>query len=273
MAIVPSDIPIGALTVAREAAEAAGRMAIAYFRHGSPTTAGIDYKHGGSPVTEADLLVDAFLRERLMNAAPDFGWLSEETADAPARLNKRHVWVVDPIDGTKSFARGDPDWTIAVGLVRDGAPLAGFVYAPVTDEMFEAIPGRPALLNGHPIAVSRRAALAGARIAGPRPVLDALHASGAGIERAARIHSLALRIVRVADGTLDGGVAANGPHDWDLAAAHAILMAAGGVMLTAEGETPLYNRRSTRHDAVAMAGPELVEPLAAALGRRERSRS
>ena len=179
MAIVPSDIPTGALNVAREAAEAAGRMAIAYFRHGSQTTAGIDYKHGGSPVTEADLLVDLYLRERLMTAAPDFGWLSEETADAPARLKKRNVWVVDPIDGTKSFARGDPDWTIAVGLVRDGVPLAGFVYAPVSDEMFEATPGRPALLNGHPIQVSSCASLDKARIAGPRPVLDAIQGSGA----------------------------------------------------------------------------------------------
>lgn len=273
MAIVPSDIPTGALNVAREAAEAAGRMAIAYFRHGSQTTAGIDYKHGGSPVTEADLLVDAYLRERLMAAAPDFGWLSEETADAPARLKKRNVWVVDPIDGTKSFARGDPDWTIAVGLVRDGVPLAGFVYAPVSDEMFEATPGRPALLNGHPIQVSSCASLDKARIAGPRPVLDAIQGSGARFERAARIHSLAFRIVRVADGTIDGGVAANGPYDWDLVAAHAILTAAGGSILTASGETPRYNRPTPKHDAIAMAGPALIDLLADALGRRKHSKS
>jgi myo-inositol-1(or 4)-monophosphatase len=273
MAIVPSDIPTGALTVAREAAEAAGRMAIAYFRHGSATTAGIDYKQGGSPVTEADLLVDAFLRERLMHAAPDFGWLSEETADAPARLKKRHVWVVDPIDGTKSFVRGEPDWTIAVGLLRDGLPLAGFVYAPVTDEMFEATPGRPALLNGHPIQVSSCATLQAARVAGPKPLLDSMQGAGARFERAARIHSLAFRIARVADGTVDGGVAAFGPHDWDLVAAHAILSAAGGSMLTAGGETLRYNRQSTKHDSIAMAGPGLIDELTEALGRRKTGKS
>src|SRR4029078_4892234 len=102
---------------------------------------------------------------------------------------------------------------------------------------------------------------------------DAIQGSGARFERAARIHSLAFRIVRVADGTIDGGVAATGPYDWDLVAAHAILNAAGGSILTASGETPRYNRPTPKHDAIAIAGTAPIELLGGALGRPNRSHS
>jgi myo-inositol-1(or 4)-monophosphatase len=252
------------LPLARAAVREAGALALASFRPGAHTAAEIFYKQGGSPVTQADLAVDALLKQRLRAAAPGFGWLSEETADTPERLSRREIWVVDPIDGTRAFARGDADWSVAVGLVSAGAPVAGFVYAPVSDDMFEAAPGGPALLNGRPIRVSSYPALAGALVGGPRGPLDRLQAQ-MGWRIAARVHSLALRLAYVADGRLDAAIAADNAHDWDIAAVHAILLAAGGVLLSSVGEPPRYNRTSTVHPALA-AGPQtLATPLAALL--------
>ncbi len=102
-------------------------------------------KAGDSPVSEADMAVDALLKERL--AMPGIGWLSEETEDNAARLESRRVWIADPIDGTRSYIAGFPDWTIAVGLVEDGRPILGCVFAPVTDEMFFAEIGKGATCN------------------------------------------------------------------------------------------------------------------------------
>ncbi|MCZ0736093.1 inositol monophosphatase family protein, partial [Phreatobacter sp. AB_2022a] len=101
-------------------AEEAGRMALDYARRGVKTWT----KGHSSPVTEADIAIDRFLKERLGAARPDFGWLSEETADDPARLARREVFIVDPIDGTRAFAGGLPDWTISIAVVRDGRPVA-----------------------------------------------------------------------------------------------------------------------------------------------------
>ncbi|GGH11939.1 hypothetical protein GCM10007036_09360 [Alsobacter metallidurans] len=262
MAPKPSHIPEGALEAARAAAIEGGKLALSFFRHGAATSADVSYKDGGSPVTEADLAVDRFLKARLMDLAPHFGWLSEETADDPSRLDRRHVWVVDPIDGTRSFARGDTDWTIALGLVEDGIAVAGFVYAPVQDVMYEALPGGPALRNGAPIRASGHGAIAQARIAGPGPILDAMEAARTPFRRMPRIHSLAYRLVHVADGSVDGALASGKAHDWDLAAAHAIVTAAGAVIETPSGVSPTYNRTSTMHEPIAVAGAALAGDLA-----------
>ncbi len=267
MAATPSDIPIEMLARARKAALEGGRMALRYFRSGAPTSAAIMYKEGGSPVTEADLAVDSFLREELRAAAPGFGWLSEETADTAERLAHDHVWVVDPIDGTRAFARGDADWTIAIGIVSHGIPVAGFIVAPVSGDLYEAVPGGPAMLNGSAVRVAGRAELAGARIAGPRPMLDAMDAMNLPFSRTPRIHSLAYRFAQVADGRIDGAVASGRAHDWDLAAAHAILEAAGAAVLDVSGHAPRYNRPSTTHPPVTAASPALAARLANLLAR------
>jgi len=267
MAVAPTDISTLALDTARGAATEAGRMALSYFRRGGRTSADIQYKDGGSPVTEADLAVDAYLRRTLTAAAPDFGWLSEETLDDAQRLDRAVVWVVDPIDGTRAFARGDADWTVAIGIVVHGVAVAGFVFAPVSGDLYEALPGAPSLLNGRPIRASGQAGISGARIAGPGPLLDAMQADRLPFQRMPRIHSLAYRFVRVAEGAIDGGLASGSAHDWDLAAAHAILTGAGGVIRTTNGATPVYNRPSTMHEPVVAAGPGLAGPLADILAR------
>src|SRR5262245_5793815 len=88
-------------------------------------------KGKSSPVSEADLAVDALLRERLLSIYP-VGWLSEETEDDPARLQRPDVWVVDPIDGTRAYLAGLPDWAVSVALVSAGRPAVAALYAPVT---------------------------------------------------------------------------------------------------------------------------------------------
>src|SRR3979411_2483216 len=159
-----------------------------------------------SPVSEADLAVDALLRERL-TAIRDVGWLSEETEDDPARLTETEVWVVDPIDGTRAYLAGLPDWAVSVALVHAGRPVVAALYAPVTNELFLSIAGTGATLNGVPIKASTGDRIADAKFSGPKRRLESLATIEPGIQTMPRVPSLALRLARVATGTLDGAFA------------------------------------------------------------------
>ncbi|HUI96338.1 MAG TPA: 3'(2'),5'-bisphosphate nucleotidase CysQ [Xanthobacteraceae bacterium] len=229
------------------AVRAAGALALKSFK--APVRSW--FKHGGSPVSEADLAVDALLRERL--AAPGLAWLSEESEDDPARLAAERVWIVDPIDGTRAFLAGLPDWSIAIALVQAGRPILGAVYAPVTDEFFLAAAGDGARLNDRPIAASDGSALAGAHAAGPERRLARL-ADAASVVAEPKVHSLALRIARVAQGRLDIALVGPDGHDWDLAAADLLVHEAGGALTTLGGEALLYNRPRLTHGALLAAG-------------------
>src|SRR5262249_50095104 len=129
-----------------------------------------------SPVTEADIAVNEFLRDRLSDLMRDAGWKSEESPPEQSNPTVPLVWIVDPIDGTRAFISGSADWSISVALAEHGRPLVGAIYAPTTDEMFLALRGQGAWLNSAPIKVSAGAMLAGARLAGPKRFLDRLSA-------------------------------------------------------------------------------------------------
>ena len=232
----------------------AGDIALDYFRHGEPTHAEVSHKDCGSPVTEADLRIDRFLRDRLGALAPDFGWLSEETVDSPDRLGREAVFVVDPIDGTRGFAAGDPCFSICVALVVGGRPFFGIVRAPALDQIFVATAGGGARCNGAPISVSDRRELAGARLSAPEPMASDLRRSGLSFRLQPRLPSLAMRLLRVADGEFDAALARKNACDWDIAAADLILHEAGGVLTDFSGRTPLYNQAEPKHPALA-AGP------------------
>jgi myo-inositol-1(or 4)-monophosphatase len=233
----------------------AGALALQSFR--SPIKSWL--KQGNSPVSEVDLAVDALLRQRLAAAGLASGWLSEETEDDPARLSADHVWIVDPIDGTRGFLAGLPDWTISVALAAAGRPILAALYAPVTDELFLAAAGGGATRNGQPIAASAGRSLAGARVAGPDRRLGRL--APFGIVAEPKVHSLALRIARVAHGTLDIALAGPNSHDWDLAAADLLVHEAGGALTTLGGETLVYNRPVPTHGALFAAGHARHEAL------------
>jgi myo-inositol-1(or 4)-monophosphatase len=254
-----------ALDEIADAARRAGEIALRDFRLGESTSAHVHAKHGGSPVTAADLAVDRFLSERLRAAFPDAGWLSEETADDSLRLDKASLLVVDPIDGTRAFLAGDPRWTVSIALVLDGRPIAGVVHAPALGETYAAARGCGASLNGAPIHASRRADLARALVGGPKPMMAAL-AQAAGIEFAAapRIPSLALRLARVASGALDIALASAHSHDWDIAGADMILSEAGALLTDAHGQMLRYNEQGTRRGALLACGASLAPALIAA---------
>jgi myo-inositol-1(or 4)-monophosphatase len=232
-----------------DAVREAGALALRTFR----TQLRSWTKGSSSPVSEADLAVDALLRERLSRIR-DIAWLSEETEDNPARLGAAQLWVVDPIDGTRAYLAGSPEWAVSVALVASGRPVLGALYAPVTDEMFLALAGAGATLNDRPIRTSAGDRIAGARFSGPPRRLDRLAAVEPDIQVAPRIPSLALRLARVASGALDVGLAGPNSHDWDLAAADLLVHEAGGMVTTLSGQALSYNRPDPVHGALVAAG-------------------
>lgn len=252
-----------------EAARTAGAIALGFFRPGERTSATIESKEGGSPVTEADKLVDRFLKERLTAIAPQAGWLSEETLDTAERLSRRVIFVVDPIDGTRAFMAGDKRWAVSIAVVADGRPDFGIVHLPALAESFIAVRGRGAWRNDVPIAVAKRPSLVGARIAGPASLLRDLETTGLTFVREPRIPSLAYRLVQVACGALDAGLASTDACDWDIAAADLILHEAGGCLSDLAGRALVYNGPNSRH-GVLLAAPRRLHPELVAATQRAR---
>jgi myo-inositol-1(or 4)-monophosphatase len=225
-------------------------------------------KEKGSPVSEADIAADRLLHERLIGARPGYGWLSEETVDDWHRLERRRVFVVDPIDGTRAFMKGVTEFSISVALVEDGAPIAAAVYNPATEELFEATAGGGARRNGERLQVRDGADFAGTRfLAGKRSFQEAL---GSDAEHSAAIWvgSVAYRLGLVAAGAFDGTLSLYGTHDWDIAAGALIVTEAGGRITLSSGAPIRFNQSNTRHASMVAAGPQrhakLIERIRAA---------
>jgi myo-inositol-1(or 4)-monophosphatase len=211
-------------------------------------------KGASSPVSEADIAVNDLLEKRLRSATPDYGWLSEESVDDAARLAKPLVWIVDPIDGTRGYLAGREDWCVSVALVEDASPVLAAVFAPASDEFFFAVRGGGAACNDVPVHVTPGAELDFSRVAGPKPLVERLNRSASEIVLHPRIGSLALRLCRVAQGTLDAAFAGGQSRDWDLAAANLIVQEANGNMTALSGERILYNRAEVTHGVLVAAG-------------------
>jgi myo-inositol-1(or 4)-monophosphatase len=253
------------------AAREAGEVALAWFRPGGKTSAAVQSKAGGSPVTEADFAADALLRRRLGEAFPEAGWLSEETPDSGARLDRRALVVVDPIDGTRAFIEGDPRWTVAVALIVDGRPLAGVVHAPALEETYVAARGAGAEVNGAPLAFATPGAAGDYRVAGPKPLLKAMgERLGGTLDIRPFVPSLAYRMCMAASGALDFAVAGPNSCDWDIAAADLLIEEAGGRLTENDGQRLQYNRARIRRGALLGASgrlaPRLLEAFRAATG-------
>ena len=219
-----------------------------------------------SPVSEADIAVDTLLRERLVGASTAIAWLSEESVDDPARLGARYVWIVDPIDGTRAYIGGLPDWAVSAALVEDGRPVAACLFAPALGEFFMAAAGSGATLNGAAIATTGGSSLADTCIAGPKAFLEKLAAAAPPFATMARVHSLALRLARVAQGQFDVAFAGGNSHDWDLAAADLLVHEAGGALTQFGGGPVTYNRPVPRHGTLVAAGRDRHASLVALLG-------
>ena len=211
-------------------------------------------KEGGSPVTEADLAVNKYLCDTLTAARPNYGWLSEENPDDPARLTKREVFVIDPIDGTIAFLKNRPHFTICAALVVEGRPSCGVVYNPISEELYSARTGAGAHRNGAVIHVNARDRLEGCAMLGDRTQFTqapwpAMHVQNR--------NSVAYRLVLVADGSADASVSLTAKRDWDLAAADVILHEAGGCLTDAGGTALIYNKPVTKQASLVAANPLL----------------
>ena len=247
------------LSLLESRVRAAGKIALTYFCGSYKKWS----KEGGSPVTEADLAIDAFLKAELQQARPDYGWLSEESVDDPARLERPRTFVVDPIDGTVAFMKGRPHFTICAAIVERGRPLAGTVFNPARDECFTAQLGQGARLNGEPIHVGGTGEIAGLRLLGDRKLF--LEWPPMQIES---FSSIAYRIVLVAAARFDAMISLTMKRDWDLAAADIILAEAGGLVVGADGGTLSYNQPQALQGATIAAGPKLIGPLLAELAAK-----
>ncbi|SNY92125.1 myo-inositol-1(or 4)-monophosphatase [Cohaesibacter sp. ES.047] len=241
--------------VAREA----GDVALKFFKKDPEVWT----KKNDSPVTEADLAVNNLIAERLMAARPNYGWLSEESEDSDDRLEKRRVFVIDPIDGTRAFIDGGTEWTISLAVVENGRPVAAALYAPVRHEMYLASKLSGSTLNGARLRCPQLRTLEGARAAGPRIVIDKGPLARAGVEGRGYIRSLAYRIVMVGNGALDLALAREHANDWDLAAADLILEEAGGVLRDNANQPLRYNRKDCRHGCLCAAGHPIADLMAA----------
>lgn len=246
------------LALIRVAAEKAGRIALSYF-HGHEDL-DVRMKGGTSPVSAADLAADTFLREFLMKARPDYGWLSEESVDVSRskRLTAPRSFVVDPIDGTRAFIDGRETWCVSVAVVEGGRAVAGVLECPALGFTYHASAGCGAWKGDSRLAVGmpRNPPV----IAAPKKCLPQLEkAFPAGFERHDHIPSLAYRLAMVAEGSLDATLVRPTAHDWDIAAAGLLVAEAGGLLTDLDGAPLVLNGESVVKPAM-MAGSREILP-------------
>ncbi len=231
-----------------EAVREAGALAMTLFRQQVRNW----NKTDGSPVSEADLKVDALLARRLRDERPTYGWLSEESRDADITGRKR-LWIVDPIDGTRSFINGSDEWCIAAALIEDGRPVVSAIYRPVCEEFYQATAGTGAMLNDRTLVMGDGERLEGASVIGNRKSLDRL--AGSGIVAVARSSvPLQLRLALVASGQYDATISIGNKNDWDLAAGDLMIHEAGGLAGTPGGSPFCYNRAEPWQPGMIAAG-------------------
>ncbi|WP_375428050.1 3'(2'),5'-bisphosphate nucleotidase CysQ [uncultured Sphingomonas sp.] len=240
----------------------AGRMAMARWR----TDFDRWEKAPGDPVSEVDLAVDAQLREALAGLMPDAGWLSEETVDDADRLRREHVWIVDPIDGTRDYIRGRAGWAVSVALVERGRVVLGVLDAPARGEAWTAVLGRGARRNGEALHASDRAALLGARVPA-----DTLPKADRDLVAAPKPNSIALRVATVASGEADFVATQRWGHEWDIAAAALIASEAGAIVTNALGEPLGFNKRDPRAFGLMIGAPGLHAAALERFGPRARA--
>jgi myo-inositol-1(or 4)-monophosphatase len=242
----------------KAAVEEAGKLAHSYFRQ----EVAVRRKKDGTEVSDADIAVNEALKERLLGGRPDYGWLSEESEDDATRLERRLVWMVDPIDGTNAFLRHIPEWTISAALVQEGKPVAGAVFNPATGEFFHAIRGRGAFLNGTQIKVTGRETLEGALFIASGGLFKKRiwKEPWPGVE-SRWVNSVAYRLALVAAGRADATVSLSAKCEWDLAAGVLIVEEAGGVVTDHHGHAFRFNLPIPRFPSLVAAPPGLHAKL------------
>jgi myo-inositol-1(or 4)-monophosphatase len=254
------------LTLLCQLAQEAGDLAMSYLHKG-----GAEFwnKSGGTPVTEADLAVNRLCASTLKSARPEYGWLSEETLDDPVARQKSRCWVVDPIDGTRAYMDGTPDWCVGLAIVEEGEAVAGVIYAPALGQFYEARRGAGARRNGAAIRVSARGQEAGSRLItnegmlthpGWREPWPEVHLARP------KPNATLLRLALVAAGDWDAALVLAEKADWDLAAGAVLITEAGGQVTTHSGEQLVFNRAVPAQRSVVASGNGLHPLLVRSTG-------
>ena len=232
----------------------AGRLSLHWLKQGAK----VWEKSPNNLVTEADIAVNDLIRKRLSAERPDYGWLSEETKDNPANRTQARTFVVDPIDGTKAFVKGEPGFCVSIARLDRDRPVVGALFNPLTDEMLTARLGGGARLNGQPIHVTSITDAACRMVGQPDVFKGRYKDEWPGIELIEPMpNAVAYRVALVAMGRWDAAVALNNKNDWDLAAAVLILAEAGGVATDRNGRPFRFNGASVTQAGVVAAGARL----------------
>jgi myo-inositol-1(or 4)-monophosphatase len=241
-------LPVRDLALLTDAAREAGRIALQYWRR-EPRVWDKGAEHG--PVTEADLAVNDMLKARLLAARPGYGWLSEETPDDPARLGCEHVFIIDPIDGTRAFIAGEETFAHSLAVACRGKVTAGVVFLPALDRIYVASEMSAPLRDGQPIQASRREGLDGAQVLTTKANLAPEKWPGGvpTVERHFRA-SLAYRLCLAAEGRFDGMLTLREAWEWDIAAGSLIAERAGVVVTDQRGALLQFNTDTARADGV-----------------------
>ena len=220
-------------------------------------------------MTEADLAVNDMLHERLREARPGYGWLSEESEDGPARLDRERVFIVDPIDGTRSFIEGSGTWAHALAVAEAGRITSAAIYLPMRDKLYTAAEGEGAFLNGARITAANRDALDGAALLAARVTMEPRYWQGGAAPEVTRHHrpSLAYRLALVAEGRFDAMLTLRDSWEWDIAAGALILAEAGAGITDRSGQALRFNNARPLLPGVIAAGPSLLPQIAGRLAR------
>ena len=256
-------MPVSDLDLLIDAAKAASRIALHYWRSDQKV---VDKPDGAGPVSEGDLAVDTALKEQLTQARPGYGWLSEETEDTPARLSQERVFIVDPIDGTRSYVDGQETWAHSLAVVENGQPTAAVVYLPARDKLYAAALGQGATLNGQAISCGTRRQADGASILVPKGNLDPQHWRGGvpSFERHFR-PSLAYRLCLIADGRFDVMLTLRDAWEWDIAGGALIAAEAGAQITDRLGAPLMFNSERAKTIGVLTSNATLHTEVLARL--------
>jgi myo-inositol-1(or 4)-monophosphatase len=246
-----------------QAALDAARLVFDRFTPGAVAT---EYKAGHDPVTEADRAVDKVLRENLLRDGE--GWLSEETADNSARLDKEHVWIVDPLDGTREFVLGLPEFCVSIGFAERGRPVAGGIYNPATQETFLGAIDSGVLYNGKPARPSQRTALDGALVLASRSEVKRgeWKQFENGPLKVQAMGSVAYKLALVSAGLADITFTLTPKNEWDVVAGAALVESAGGFVSTLERTSLQANRRDPLLSGLLASGPLMKDKLLELVG-------
>jgi myo-inositol-1(or 4)-monophosphatase len=255
-------LPADDLSLLERAAREAGEIALRYWRRDPQVW---DKADGAGPVTEADLAVNAHLEQMLRAARPDYGWLSEESPDDPARLAAGHCFVIDPIDGTRAFIDGQAGFSVSLAIARGHEIVAAVVHLPAQDLTYTAAKDGPARMNGAVIAPSDHG-YEGATVLSGKPAFDPVHWRGSAppLQRAFR-PSLAWRLCLVAEGRFDATLSVRPAWEWDIAAGSLIAARAGCLVTDLAGRALRFNTASALSDGLIVAPPALHGRIIAAM--------